>query len=144
MERIPHPGDITPRRADLGVVALVALDAETLLVLERSFVQGTRAGTPSSRNDILISRVRTARADDVRAVESLRESLLRPVEKQVLLSLGDLAAQLPPWLAALENFEGMTFGPPFPGGDQSLVLVADDNFNPGQRNAFVVLRVRGL
>lgn len=143
LDPVPHPGDIVPTDADMGIVALTALDDDgTLLMLERSFVRGTRAGERASRNDILLSRLSLDRADDVAAVASLRHAAVRPVGKQRVLSLGDLAASLPPWLSTLDNFEGMAIGPAPEGGGTSLVLVSDDNFNAAQRTVFVVLRLR--
>lgn len=141
VEPVPHPGAIAPRRADLGVVALAALEDGSLLVLERSFVAGTRDGRWAGRNDILLSRLVLDEADDVSGVESLKGSLARPVAKQRLLSLRDVAAQLPPWLATLDNFEGMALGPRAADGRRTLVLVSDDNFNAAQRTAFIVLRL---
>ena len=37
----------------------------------------------------------------------------------------------------MDNLEGMTWGPPLPGGGRSLVLVSDDNFNPAQSTQFI-------
>lgn len=139
---IPHPGDVEPRGADIGVVAMTALDDTTLLVLERAFIFGVREGGRASRNDILLSRVTLDHADEVSGADSLHGWFGRPVAKQRLLSLADLVGQLPSWLATLDNFEGMALGPRLPDGSQALVLVSDDNFNPAQRTAFVVLRLR--
>lgn len=141
LDPVPHPQDIVPRWADIGIVALTALDDGSLLMLERSFVAGTRDGARASRNDILISRLRLDHADDVSQVESLRDApLVRPAEKERLASLRDFAPELPSWLGTLDNFEGMALGPRLPDGSQTLVLVSDDNFNPAQRTAFIVLR----
>jgi hypothetical protein len=41
----------------------------------------------------------------------------------------------------IDNIEGMTFGPPLPDGRQTLVIVSDNNFNPGQFTQFIVLAV---
>lgn len=142
IDPVPHPRDIRPRGADIGVVALVALDDATLLMLERSFVHGTRDGGRATRNDILLSRLVLDEADDVTSVASLRGAFVRPLVKQRLLSLADVAGALPPALASLDNFEGMAFGPRQADGSATLVLVSDDNFNPAQRTAFVVLRLR--
>lgn len=142
IDPLPHPGDILAEWADTGIVSLVTLDDGSLLMMERSFVKGTASGRPASRNDILLSRIRLDRADDVTPLNSLRGALARPVEKQRLLSLREVIADLPPWLAMLDNFEGMTLGPRLADGSASLVLVSDDNFSEAQRTAFIVLRIR--
>jgi hypothetical protein len=142
IDPVPRPRDFQPAGADIGVVALVALDEQTLLMLERSFVRGSRDGERASRNDILLSRLVLDGADDVRGVASLRGAPARPVAKQRLASLADLAGALPSWLATLDNFEGMALGPRLADGSATLVLVSDDNFSAAQRTAFVVLRLR--
>ena len=39
----------------------------------------------------------------------------------------------------IDNIEGMTFGPPLPDERRALVIVSDNNFNPGQFTQFIVL-----
>jgi len=41
----------------------------------------------------------------------------------------------------IDNIEGMTFGPELPDGRQTLVIVSDNNFSPGQFTQFIVLAV---
>lgn len=141
LEGIRHPGDLRPTAADSGAVALLALDDHTLLLLERAFVQGRRSGARASYNDIILSRLFLDEADDASGVESLPDPLSRPVRKEVLVRLSELANELPDWLRALDNFEGLAFGPRLGDETPSLVLVSDDNFNPRQRTAFLVLRI---
>jgi hypothetical protein len=141
LEAMTHPGDLRPTAADSGAVALLALDDRTLLLLERAFVQGRRDGERAAYNDIILSRLFLDDADDVSGVESLEDSLSRPVRKEVLSRLSDLASDLPDWLRALDNFEGLAFGPRLADGKPSLVMVSDDNFSPRQHSAFLVLRV---
>lgn len=37
----------------------------------------------------------------------------------------------------IDNTEGMTFGPELPDGRQTLVIVSDNNFSPGQFTQFI-------
>ena len=141
LEAIRHPGDLRPTTADSGAVALLALDDDTLLLLERAFVQGRRDSERASYNDIILSRLFLDEADDVSGIESLQDLSVRPVRKEVLVRLSELTEELPDWLRALDNFEGLAFGPRLGDGTASLVLVSDDNFNPRQRTAFLVLRL---
>lgn len=121
-----------------GVVALLWLGEDELLSMERSFMRDATTGV----NLVRIYHVRLAGADDVRGVASLRDTAgVRAVTKTLVLDLGDIAHQLRPSLARLDNFEAMAWGPTLPDGSRTLLLVSDDNFSATQQNAFVLLRV---
>lgn len=118
-----------------GLVELAAVDAGRLLALERQFALGTGFA-------VRLYTVSLDGADDVSALPSLASSPAavpapRPVSKRLLADLGALLAERG---VALDNLEGMAFGPPLADGRRTLVLVADNNFNPiGQRTLFVAL-----
>jgi hypothetical protein len=42
-------------------------------------------------------------------------------------------------LAAIDNVEGMTWGPRLPSGERTLVLVSDDNFDSRQVTQVIAL-----
>ena len=110
-----------------GLVELLALDNRgTLLALERSF----SAGAPGTGNTIKLYEVRLNGATDISGINSLSAiniNTIRPVEKRLLLNFDSLG--LP---TGLDNVEGMTLGPVLPNGQQSLVLVSDNNFSATQ------------
>jgi len=133
--------DFTPRISINGIVELLALSPTELLVMERSFAvePGER---PRSVARIRIYRASLADASDVSRVESLqKQRRLRLVRKTLLLDLADVKG-LSPELAALDNFEGMAFGPTLADGSRSLLLVSDDNFSTRQRTSFLLFRIR--
>ena len=108
-----------------GLVELLPLNNEFLLAMERSFSVG--AG-----NTIRLYRVALPGATDVRGVDDLHQlNRVRTAQKTLLLDLDDLGL-------ALDNLEGMTLGPQLPDGRQSLVLVSDNNFTPGQPSQFLM------
>ncbi|MEU8917357.1 MULTISPECIES: esterase-like activity of phytase family protein [Streptomyces] len=45
-------------------------------------------------------------------------------------------------LSAVDNTEGMTWGPALPGGERTLLLVSDDNFAEGEVTQVVALGIR--
>ncbi|MEG3923264.1 MULTISPECIES: esterase-like activity of phytase family protein [unclassified Microcoleus] len=110
-----------------GLVELLALDNRgTFLALERSF----SAGAPGTGNTIKLYEVRLNGASDISDINSLNAiniNTVRPVEKRLVLNFDTLG--LP---TGLDNVEGMTFGPVLPNGQQSLVLVSDNNFSATQ------------
>jgi 3-phytase/alkaline phosphatase D len=115
-----------------GLVDVLPLNNEFLLAMERSF----SVGAPGTGNTIKLYSVKVAGATNVNGVESLAGSLdtIRPVEKTLLLDLDTLGI-------ALDNVEGMTFGPKLPDGRQSLILVSDNNFAAMQFTQFLLFAV---
>ena len=110
--------------ANNGLVESLALDDRgTLLALERSF----STGVPG--NDI---RLFIARPDPAGADASGRV----PLRKELVLDFDGLGI-------ALDNVEGMTFGPDLPDGRRTLVLVSDDNFSETQVTQFLAFAVGG-
>ncbi|MEZ2319873.1 MAG: esterase-like activity of phytase family protein [Microcoleus sp.] len=110
-----------------GLVELLALDNRgTFLALERSF----STGAPGTGNTIKLYEVRLNGASDISSINSLNAiniNTVKPVEKRLVLNFDSL--RLP---TGLDNVEGMTLGPVLPNGQQSLVLVSDNNFSATQ------------
>ena len=110
-----------------GLVELLALDNRgTFLALERSF----STGAPGTGNTIKLYEVRLNAASDISGINALNTiniNTVRPVDKRLVLNFDSL--RLP---TGLDNVEGMTLGPVLPNGQQSLVLVSDNNFSATQ------------
>lgn len=120
-----------------GVVETLALSEEELLVLERGFVAG-------EGNTVRIFKVSLAREKDVSGEPSLAAPGLQTVKKELVVDLADC----PPSGAGtpgeqenplLDNFEAMSFGPRLAGGERSISLASDDNFNDAQVTRIVSL-----
>ena len=142
VDPIPAPAGAVAPTGNVGASELLWLGKDELLVLERSFVED-RTTTPELRaNTIRIYRVTLDPAAEVTGRWSVvDEPPATTLKKELFVDLGMFAAELPQRLRMLENFEGMTFGPPLPDGRQTLVLVSDDNFRNAQVTAVVVLAV---
>lgn len=112
-----------------GLVDLLAIDNNgTLLALERSFSTGVG-------NTIKLYEAQTQGAVDVSSVDSFSGLEINPpVEKRLLLDFADLGL-------ALDNIEGITFGPQLADGRQSLVLVSDNNFSDTQVSQILTFAV---
>ncbi|MGQ4618497.1 esterase-like activity of phytase family protein [Nocardia sp. R7R-8] len=122
-ESRPEPG-----RGANGIASMLAadpLDPTKLLVLERSFSPGTS------------TKIRVYEADLSAATNILDAPIgaARPVTKRLLVDLDDVG------LTAVDNVEGMTWGPRLPSGERSLVLVSDDNFDSRQITQIIALAV---
>ena len=123
------PADLWLQRGAInGVSAVLADDAEHLLVLERFFAPPLRFGAR-------IYRIST-RADassDTLDQPRLQPGNYRPADKELLLDLADAGLQ------SVDNLEGMSWGPPLPDGRRVLLLVSDNNFNPAEVTQFIAL-----
>ncbi len=127
-----HPYLLDPPQEDTfanGLTSLIPLEKEGyFLTLERTLgLSGYGAK---------IFEVINAGATDTSGMSSLKNmSGVKPLQKKLLLDLNQLNIEL-------DNLEGMTFGPRFADGTQSLILISDDNFKPSQINQFLLFRLR--
>ncbi len=113
-----------------GLVELLALDqGGHFLALERSF-GGLGFGAK-------LFQIALGGASDTTTIASLKDPLpkLTPIRKELLLDLSDLDL-------LLDNLEGMTFGPKLPNGNQSLILVSDNNFSDSQTTQLLLFELR--
>ncbi|MFN5514559.1 MAG: esterase-like activity of phytase family protein [Cyanobacteriota bacterium] len=83
-------------------------------------------------------QVVNANATDTRTIASFQGNIadLVPLQKRLLLDLNTLDLEL-------DNLEGMTLGPRFPDGTESLWLISDNNFRQDQVIQILVFRLRG-
>ncbi|MFN7940315.1 MAG: esterase-like activity of phytase family protein [Thermoanaerobaculia bacterium] len=118
-----------------GLSDLLALDATHLVALERQFV----AGVGNSARLCELDLARATDTADFDALDSLAGGVAAPAAKTALLDLGELPTGL-----ALDNFEGLAFGPRLADGRRVLFLISDDNFHPLQRTILLALAVGEL
>lgn len=87
--------------------------------------------------NIRIFQIATGAATDTSNILSLKGEIraVEPVKKQLLLDLSEIGI-------TLDNLEGMTIGPRFPDGSQSLILVSDNNFSDKQVTQFLLFRLK--
>ncbi|ASN05395.1 esterase-like activity of phytase family protein [Virgibacillus necropolis] len=118
--------------ADNGVSEILSINDNRFLVLERSAVQ---ADDGSYSNYIRIYKIDVRGATDISEIESLKSKDITPVKKELVLNLNSLG------LDKLDNIEGMSWGKELPNGNDSLVLVSDNNFNDSQVTQFIAFEV---
>ncbi|MDZ8257891.1 esterase-like activity of phytase family protein [Nostoc sp. ChiQUE01b] len=114
-----------------GLPDLLALDNQGhFLSLERSF---TGLGFAIS-----LFQVSLEGADDIHNINSLLaidSKNIKPVKKKLLLDLRKLDV-------LLDNIEGLTLGPKLLDGQQSLILISDNNFNSLQRTQILAFKIK--
>lgn len=140
----PQPVGWSPIDGDAGVVDVLALNATDLLVLERGYVVEDPTPTSRRENSIRIYWIRLSPAAEVTGRYSLEETPPAALlQKHLVFDLADVAPQLNPRLRRLENFEAIAFGPRLADGNDTILLISDDNFSPSQVTAVVALRWTG-
>lgn len=112
-----------------GLVEMVALDDGSFITMERAFSAG--------RNYISLAYSTIGGATDVLGYPSLTGASFTPMTREVLLNLDD------PWQGIdIDNMEAMTWGRTLENGHRSLVIAADNNFNPAaQDHLFIAFEV---
>jgi hypothetical protein len=120
-----------------GLVELLAVNGTELLALERGFIRVR--GSPFGVNRIRLFRLSLEGASDVSSLDSLAgRHEIRPVGKTLVQDFTRLSG-LSLRLLNLENFEGLAWIGKGQGAERSLLTVSDDNFNPLQVTAFLLL-----
>ncbi|MEO8195734.1 MAG: esterase-like activity of phytase family protein [Thermoanaerobaculia bacterium] len=122
----PSPSDFIVN----GLVEAIALDRDELLTLERQWVPGVGI-------EMKLFAVALAGVPNVATVDPPASLSLATANKTLLLNFADLG--LP-----LDNFEGMTLGPPLADGRRPLIIVSDDNFNPDIQKTLVLAFAAGF
>jgi hypothetical protein len=127
----PVPFPPTPANAFRinGVSDIMYLGNDKLLVIERAYSKGRK---PS---DIKLYLADMKDAENIANNTGLvQHPVTKPITKKLLLDFNALGL-------FVDNIEGVTFGPKLPNGKQSLVLVADNNFDKTQITQFWLFEV---
>jgi hypothetical protein len=123
-----------------GLSEMLALTDTTFLAVERACLVGPPGA--AAYNPVRLFEVSVAGADDVSGRTSMAGTSPVPARKRLVVDLSGWRSRLPAALATLSNIEGMSFGPPGPRGERTVMLVSDDNFRASQTTAFIWLALR--
>jgi hypothetical protein len=142
---LPFPPAREGDFATNGVPDILALSATEFIVIERAYAVGAATpgraaltGKPTSTT-IKLFRIDTQGATDVSGWPTIKGRDVVPVKRSLLLDLSSLTNDDGSVLA-LDNIEGITFGP-MVNGKRTLILVSDNNFNPAQFTQFIALQI---
>lgn len=123
-----------------GLTDMVAIGDRQFITVERSYALGAQTpGSPVTGKTIRLFYVDARNATDVSGLESIAGHNVKAVTKTLLLDLSELKQDDGATLA-LDNIEGITFGPEFEG-KATLILVSDNNFRSRQFTQFVALQI---
>ena len=123
-----------------GLTDFIVVGDRQFITIERSFATGAQTpGTPVTSNTIRLFYADARNATDVSDIDSIVGQNINAVTKTLLLDLSDLKHDDGTPLA-LDNIEGITFGPKV-NDKETLILVSDNNFNNTQFTQFVALQI---
>ncbi|KZX00394.1 hypothetical protein JL49_11715 [Pseudoalteromonas luteoviolacea] len=106
-----------------GLVEILQINKHQFLTMERSFTSGLKDGG----NSVSIYLIDIEKATDIKTIASLKNQQYQPAKKTLVLDMATIKAKL--GSKHIDNLEGMTFGPKLANGNQSLLMVSDNNFN---------------
>jgi hypothetical protein len=110
-------------------------EGSVFVAIERSF-------TAPFGVSVRLYLVSTRGATDVSTLPALAGRALQPMRKRLLLDLATLVNDDGSTLA-VDNIEGISWGPASPTGRPTLILVSDNNFSNTQVTQFIALEVVG-
>ncbi len=112
-----------------GVPDILFMGDDKLLVIERSFSTGRLACA------VKLYIADLSEATDISKVPSLQSGILfNAARKKLLFNMDETGRYI-------DNVEGICFGPVLPNGKKSLLLVADNNFNPIQKSQVFLFEI---
>ncbi len=123
-----------------GVSAILEYQPDQFLVLERSFVVGNQNIGFQARL-FAVDAAEATNTVNTENVQSKIDKEIIPAKKKLLLDFQDLKEELTG--NRVDNLEGLALGPVLPTGNQSLVVISDNNFNSviEQLNQVIVLEI---
>lgn len=128
IEPVAHPVNPPNGFRVNGISDILFWDLDHLLVVERSYSTGRLSCT------IRVYLADISNAQDISGINSLHNVPVSILPKKLLLNMDTLGV-------FTDNIEGVTFGPRLSNGKRSLIFIADNNFNPFERNQLLLFEV---
>jgi hypothetical protein len=137
LERIPKPykGNVNVT----GVTALLEIAKNHFLIVERAYQNNYGSyGNTIRIFEAFIDKNTT----DILNIESLKKTPFTPLKKRLLFDFDTVKQSLTDGI--IDNIEGISLGTKLKNGNQSLILVADDNFQlyGKQLNQLILLEIK--
>ena len=137
LEKIPKP--YKGNQNINGATAILELQKNHFLIVERSYQNnyGSKGNTIK-----IFEAFIDENTTDILEISSLKETVFLPLKKKLLFNFESIKDFLTDGI--IDNLEGITLGPKLKNGNQSLILVADDNFQTfgKQLNQFILLEIK--
>lgn len=121
-----------------GVTAILEYQKNHFFIIERAYQSGY--GPYGNTVRIFDAEINN-KTTNILEIDSLKTNNFIPLRKRLLLDFETVKEHLTEGI--IDNIEGITFGPVLENGNQSLLLVSDDNFQiyGKQLNQFILLEI---
>lgn len=136
LSKLPNPTGLSQVSGSNGLVDIAAISKNKLLTLERSFIRETITNYVK----IYLTEF-LPNTSEIQELESIKNKKITLAKKTLVLNLNDIIPQMNPLLQKLDNLEGIAIGPRLENGNQTLVVVGDNNFSPYQRTLFIAFEI---
>lgn len=138
LEKVPSIKVAGLTVGETGLSEILAIDEFHFYSIERSYL-------PLAKKNVIriFYNTVTDKTTDVSKIDSFNKNLkeLKLVEKEFIADLEDFKSQMSANFQALDNIEGITFGPTLPNGHDTIILVSDNNFSKNQRTQFLAFEI---
>jgi hypothetical protein len=128
IDAVPYPAIPAGAHKINGVSDILYIGNDKFIVIERAFSTGR------GPSDIRVYIADMKGAEDISSKSLKQSPPAHPVTKKLLLDMNTLGRYI-------DNIEGVTFGPVLPGGNPTLLFVADDNFATKEKSQFLLFEV---
>ncbi|MBW1297536.1 esterase-like activity of phytase family protein [Aquimarina litoralis] len=120
-----------------GVTDLLQLSKNKFIIIERGYA----AGYGTQGNTVRLYLADLKNATNTLGFDKLKNQKYQVAKKQLLFDFESVRSKLTNHI--VDNIEGITLGPILSNGNQSLILIADNNFSPvsKQINQLILLEL---
>ncbi|OSY87851.1 hypothetical protein WH52_10085 [Tenacibaculum holothuriorum] len=121
-----------------GLTDILEYKPNHFFVLERTYQSGYKNSNIVRIYEAIINKKTT----NTLQINALVNKNINPMKKRLIFDFESVRNQLTD--SFVDNIEGITFGPKLKNGNQSLILVSDDNFQVygKQLNQFVLIEIK--
>lgn len=112
-----------------GIPDILWLGHNRMLITERSYSEGQKG----TNIKVFLADLQDAE-NIINNRSMIAHPATNPIKKKLLLNMDDLGIYI-------DNIEGATLGPVLPNGHQTVIFVADNNFNSKEQNQFMLFEV---
>lgn len=122
---------------ETGLSEILAIDENSFYSVERSFM-------PLARKVVvrIFKTTVDSKTTDISKLDSIKGlKTITTVNKELVADLEDFTAQMGAGFQKIDNIEGICFGPKLASGNNSLILVSDNNFSRLQRTQFLAFEI---
>ena len=136
LQKLDEDKSVVVEIAETGLVDIAMIDDKNFYSMERSYL-------PLKKKNVIriFKNSITAKTTDVSKIQSLKTAEYSPVEKTLILDLDDVVPSLQSTAKALDNIEGLSFGPTLKNGNRTLIVCSDNNFSKTQRTMFIAFEI---